>query len=201
MASRKDQRPWTADEDATLADMYPSHAASDVALAIGRTRQAVKNRVAKLGLQKNDCRTWFQAGQTPWNKGIRYEAGGRSVQTRFQPGQRPHTWNPIGHTRTTKDGYLQRKLQDTGVTHRDYVPVHHLVWRMHGRTVPPGHVIAFRDGNPLNVDINNLELISRLELMARNSVHRYPEPIARAVQLRGALIRQINKHNSKDKHS
>jgi hypothetical protein len=29
--------------------------------------------------------------------------------------------------------------------------------------------------------------------MARNTLHRYPKPIAQAIQLRGALNRQINK--------
>lgn len=199
MASRKDLRPWTAGEEAQVQALYATHSASEIGRTIGRTRAAVKKRVGKLGLHKYENPGRFQPGQAAWNKGIHFVSGGRSAETQFQKGHKPHTWCPIGHTRETKDGYLQRKIADTGVTYRDYVPVHHLVWRLHGGCVPRGHALAFRDGNARNFDINNLELITRAELMQRNTVHNYPEPIARAVQLRGALIRQINKH-SKDKH-
>lgn len=203
--------PWTADEIEILIEIYPHVRSSLIALEFGRPIASIYDKAAKLGLTKspeylaspNACRlrrgdnvgtsTRFQPGLIPWNKGTHYVAGGRSAQTRFQPGQMPHNWRPIGHTRETKDGYLQRKTADTGVTRRDYVPIHHLVWRMHGGTIPPGHALGFRDGNAHNFDVNNLELIPRTELMRRNTVHRYPKPVAALIQLRGALNRQINR--------
>ncbi len=42
--------------------------------------------------------------------------------------------------------------------------------------------------------IENLELVARSELMRRNSYHtRYPKEIGRAIHLRGALVRRINR--------
>ena len=59
------------------------------------------------------------------------------------------------------EGYLQRKMADTGVTRRDYVNVHHLIWREAGNDIPPGHILIFRDGNKANFALENLELITR----------------------------------------
>lgn len=42
---------------------------------------------------------------------------------------------------------------------------------------------------------DSVELITRQELMKRNTLHRYPKPIAQLIQLRGALNRQINKRD------
>ena len=42
---------------------------------------------------------------------------------------------------------LERKLTDTGVTRRDFVCIHHIIWREAGREIPPGHALVFKDGN------------------------------------------------------
>lgn len=189
---------WTAEDDATLRALYSHHSANHVARVLHRTRSAVRNRVAKLGLRKRENAGRFTTGHTTWNKGMKgLDIGGK--ETRFKAGSLPHTWRPIGHTRETKDGYLQRKVQDTRITRHDYVGIHHLVWRMHGRSIPAGHALVFRDGNNRNFDINNLELVSRADLMRRNTVHRLPKELAQLVQLRGALMRQINKHQGAPK--
>lgn len=184
---------WTDEEDAFLRAHYATRTGPQIAQLLGRSGSAVRNRVGILGLKKRLNAGRFKAGGTPWNKGSHYVAGGNSPRTRFQPGNRPHTWQPIGHVRVTKDGYLQRKATDTGYTPHDYVFIHHLVWRMHGNTVPPGHALVFRDGDKRNVDINNLELVTRTELMRRNTIHNYPREIVQLVHLRGAITRQINK--------
>ncbi|BBI51055.1 hypothetical protein HORIV_34760 [Vreelandella olivaria] len=52
--------------------------------------------------------------------------------------------------------------------------------------------MIFRDGDKRNFAPANLELISRAELMRRNSYLNLPEPLPQIVQLRGALNRKIN---------
>lgn len=190
-------RRWTAAEDAALRRLYAEHSTAATARMLGRTHAAIKNRVNALGLQKGHNSGRFLPGEAPWNKGTPFEAGGRSAETRFQKGNRPHTWNPIGHTRTRSDGYMERKVSDTGCTRRDYVLIHHLVWRMHGATVPRGHALVFKDGDRRNFDIHNLELVTRSELMRRNTIHNYPHEIAQLVQLRGVINRQIHRHQRK----
>lgn len=43
---------WSEKEIATLRQMYPTHIARDIALRLGRTRQAVAVKAFKLGLKK-----------------------------------------------------------------------------------------------------------------------------------------------------
>lgn len=58
-------------------------------------------------------------------------------------------------------------------------------------------VVVFRAGrrttDPALITPDALELVTREELMRRNTVHRLPREVAQAVQLVGALRRQINR--------
>lgn len=207
---------WTDAEVETLRRLFPDHTAREIAAALGRGVRQIHHKAHRLGLRKSPewiaeharaamadpghpaRRTQWPAGHEPYNKGKPHPTRGRSAETQFRPGNRPHTWQPIGSDRASKEGYLQRKVSDTGVTRRDYVPVHHLVWRMHGREIPPQHALVFRDGDKRNFDINNLELVHRAELMRRNSVHRHGPEVAKAYQLIGAVRRQINRRTRSD---
>lgn len=184
-------RPWSPQEEKTLRTLYAKHPASTCARLLGRTKSSVKNRIHALGLQKTHNTGHFSPGGTPWNKGrAGLNLGGKA--RRFQPGHKPHNWRPIGHTRERSDGYLERKVSDTGYTPQDYVSLHRLVWRLHGRTVPPGHILVFADGDHRNIDINNLQCIPRAELMQRNNVHNLPPEVKELVRLKARLVRKIN---------
>jgi hypothetical protein len=200
------RKVWTPERLALLAELYPDGGTADIAARLGVSAHAVQQKASALKIGKSDAflaaravaflekfrATRFVKGRTPWNKGKRFEAGGRSAQTRFQPGNRPYQWMPIGSERVVS-GFRQRKVSDTGKGARDWRPVHHLVWLAAGREIPPGHALAFKDGNRMNCALDNLELVSRGELMRRNSLHNYGPEIARIHQLRGAIQRQINK--------
>ena len=214
---RKVRRIWTTSEDDLLRSRYADEPTESIAAALNRTLSAIYSRVSALGIAKSETflarmrsdhrqllgvvgeATRFSAGQTPWNLGIRHTVGGRSAETRFKPGQKPHSWRPIGYERMTWDGYLERKVTDTGVKRIDYRLVHHLVWLAAGREIPPGHVLTFRDGDKRNFDLDNLELLPRKQLMQRNSYHNYGQEVANLIQLRGAINRQINRKEGKGK--
>ena len=191
-------RVWTTDEDARLRELYDTIPASAIGKLLGRSKSSIKNRTHVLGLTKGHNSGRFDKGITPWNKGKRYDSGGRSHETRFKPGDRPKTYKPVGSERVSKEGYLQRKMTDTGYPPRDWVPVHHVVWREAGREIPSGFRLTFRDGNKRNFSLDNLELVSIADMMRRNTFHNYGPEIARLVQLRGAITRQINLRNDKN---
>lgn len=207
---------WTEAECKTLSDLYPDTPTDQIAERMAISIRKIYAKVYQLGLRKSEAylagpyaqrisnavrkgseKTQFKPGHQTWNKGTHFISGGRSAETQFKPGQKPHTWNPIGHERLTKEGYLQRKVADTGVTRRDYVAVHHLIWTESGREIPKGFALIFKDGNKENITLENLELINRADLMRRNSIHNYPKEIAQLCQLRGAISRQINKREGK----
>jgi hypothetical protein len=204
---------WSESEDSVLRERYPDTPSLEIAEHLGLTIRQIYQRARALGLHKSKefnsspesgrlmpgstigLSGRFLPGLTPWNKGVKgLDIGGKA--TRFKKGHVPQTWKPIGSERVA-DGYLQRKLTDTGCTRRDWVPVHHIVWRDAGREIPAGHALAFRDGNRSNFALDNLELISRGELMRRNTIHNYGPEVAHLMQLRGAITRQINKRERK----
>ena len=147
--------------------------------------------------------TQFKPGQVPFNKGTHFHAGGRSVQTQFKKdcmsGAAQHNYVPIGTERISKDGYVERKVTDDPSLYpaRRWVAVHRLVWEGAHGPVPPGHAVVFlpgkRTADVSRITADALELVSRAELMRRNSyLTRYPKEIADLIRMRGALNRKIN---------
>lgn len=210
---------WTEQQTEALVELYPHIPTDWIAQAMGRPIKSVYTKARALGLKKTEAflaselagriQTGsnigvdgrFQKGLTPWNKGTSYVAGGRSAETRFKPGVRQGVavklYKPIGSERLSKDGYLERKINDNMPPQKRWRAVHLIEWEAINGPLPAGHAIAFKDGDKTNRAPDNLELITRAELMRRNTYHRYPKEIARVVQLRGAITRQINKRERK----
>lgn len=207
------RRFWSDEDDAKLRALYPDSQSDGVAAVLKRSLAAVYGRAQILGLEKSEAfrngplayrldgkigaRFRFPKGHVPANKGLRRPgwSPGRMSETQFKRGGANHNVMPIGSERLV-DGY--RYLKVAAVRYVPYMvnwlPLHILNWeRANGRPLPDGHCLWFRDGNRLNVDPANLELITRAENMARNTYHRYPKAVARAIQLRGALNRRINR--------
>lgn len=200
---------WNPHEERRLAAFYADIPAPILAKAFRRPVYAVYNKARALGLRRNPA--WlneagrkvardpasvahrFQRGHQSWNAGMKgWKAGGRSEETRFKKGNRPHTWRPIGSERDL-EGYLQVKVTDTGYPPRDWRCVHVMLWEKHHGPVPSGHAVVFRDGNRRNIVIDNLELITRGELMRRNTIHRYPPELKQAIRAAGKLRRTIER--------
>ena len=197
----KTNSPWKEYEDQVMRSLYANTSNAQLAVLLDRSVSSIKNRSNILGIKKSEpymlrvaSETRFSRGLVPWNKGRKFPSSGRSHETQFQKGQKPHNWVPIGSERITKDGYLQRKMTDTGSSLKDFVPVHHLVWIEHtSQPVPKGHALTFKDGNKRNLDPNNLELLSRADLMRRNSVQTLPPEIKAQVHLIAGFNRRLRR--------
>lgn len=208
------KRRWSAADDAQVIMRYPHESTSKLAKALRRSLTAVYGRAHVLGLAKSAaylaspdaCRLRrgdnvgavfrFPKGHVPANKGLRRPgfSPGRMAQTQFKKGQSGWNWRPIGSQRLV-DGYLYTKVSDrrrVPWTH-NWKPTHVLLWEKHRGRVPKGHAVAFRNKNKLDVRLGNLQLISRRELMVRNSVHNLPAPLRKTVQLLGVLNRAIRR--------
>lgn len=149
--------------------------------------------------------TQFKPGQKSWNKGVKGSTGlhENCRRTQFKKGSMSgaaqHNYVPIGSERISKDGYLERKVTDDHpVPARRWIGVHRLVWEEANGPVPHGHAVAFLPGKRTTdatlITTDALELVSRGELMRRNSYHtNYPKEVAQLIQLKGALSRKINR--------
>ena len=103
-------------------------------------------------------------------------------KTSFKKGQRPDNWKPVGHERIdTKDGYIYIKTAEPNV----FRLKHCVVWEQHHGEIPEGCVVAFIDGDKTNLNINNLELITRHELLIRNRLQlsTCPKPVRESLRL------------------
>lgn len=205
---------WTDREVAVLTKLYPDIATAKIAKRLGMSVERVYSKAAGLGLKKSDvyldspaaCRLRrgdnvgaayrFKPGQYAWNTGMKGLCiGGK--ETQFKPGHRGgralDVYQPVGAERISKDGYLQRKVNDDMPLQQRWRGVHILLWEEANGPLPAGHAIVFKDGNKKNIALDNFELVTRAELMRRNSYHNnYPKEVALAIQLRGALVRKIN---------
>ena len=219
---RAGKRLWNAVDDVLLLARYPHEPTPSLARDFRRTLSAVYGRAAILGLTKSAeylaspdaCRLrrgdhpgvpfQFKKGHVPANKGLRRPGWGpgRMKETQFKAGQRGNRWVPVGSTRIC-DGYQYTKVRDVRSTKGgagfvpwtvNWKPTHVLLWEKHRGRVPRGHAIAFRNrGDKRDIRLDNLECISRGELMARNTIHNLPEPLVETIQLLGALNRQIRR--------
>lgn len=120
-----------------------------------------------------------------------------SRKTQFKRGTVPHTWVPVGSVRVV-EGVLERKFSNVpGAPHLRWRPVARLVWEGAHGPVPAGHVVAFKPGMHTTeldlITLDRVELLSRAELVRRNSIHHWPPELADVARLRGSLKRAINR--------
>jgi len=221
---RAGRRLWSRADDRELRRRYPHVRTDTLTRRFGRTYTAICARAAKLGLSKSAaylaspeaCRLRrgdhvgaafrFQKGQVPANKGLRRPGWGpgRMKATQFKKGVLNGVaalrFKPIGSTRLV-DGYLYRKLSSIpGPWAVNWKLEHVRIWEQTHGPVPAGHALVFRNGDRTDIRLENLELITRRELMARNTVHNLPKPLAQAVQLLGALNRKIRRRTRDAEH-
>lgn len=197
--------------------LYPDTPTCDLARQLKRSVRAVYQQAEILGVRKDPAlnvelgkrvaahprsiAARYKKGHVPANKGVRRPgyAPGRMGDTQFRPGNKPQTWKPIGSERVC-DGYLQRKVTDTGYPPRDWQPVHRLLWEEAYGPLPRGYTVSFIDGDRTHVTLANLCLMSREDLARRNSMWaNYPPELARTIQLVGALKRKINNRRHDEK--
>jgi hypothetical protein len=149
----------------------------------------------------------FKPGRVPANKGKKMPgwAPGRMAETQFKKGERSlaaeKNWHPIGTIHADSEGFMRVKIREhepgepTGWGNRHvWEYVHKRVWVAAKGAVPKGHVIAFKDGKRSNVAIENLECISRRELLRRNCIHNLPKELVSVIRLAGVLNRKLRQH-------
>ncbi|HZX82156.1 MAG TPA: hypothetical protein VFF19_01235 [Reyranella sp.] len=181
-----------------------------VKLGIGKSdafkASETSGRVARGRQNPNMIASRFQLGQPAWNKGTKGIVGVQEAcrATQFKKGEMSgaaqHNYVPIGTLRISKDGYLERKVTDDPslVPTRRWTAVHRLMWEATNGPIPTGHALVFKPGRKTTeeaaITADSVELVTRAELMRRNSYHtNYPPEVRALVQLKGAIRRQVNR--------
>lgn len=206
------RRLWSDADLDILRRAYADTPTALLAARFDRSTACVSQKAGTLGLRKNaqfmaspesgrmakgttrGAASRFAKGHKTWNTGLRYTAGGRSGETRFEKGTKPHNWVPIGTLRVNTLGYLDRKTgEGRGV--RNWTAVHRLVWAEAHGPVPAGYQVRFKPGRFSTeleaITPDALELVSLRDSMLRNSIHNLPAELVDVIHARAGLVKRI----------
>ena len=191
-----------------IIDLYPHHSTKYIAELLGVSLSKVYNTAWDAKVKKSaeymltpesgriiepSVANQFKPGHTPHNKGkqISAEIYEKVAPTMFKRGNKPHNTKPNGtiNIRADKSGRLYQyiKIKDS-----HWELLQRYVWTQANGEIPQGSVVIFLDGNYLNCELNNLQVISRRENMARNTIQRYPAELQEVMKLTCKLKRKTN---------
>lgn len=216
-------RIWSPEEDQRIRELFANLRSAKVAKMLGRSKTAVDGRAHKLGVFKSpeyiaaQCRLQkgthigknyqYKPGSVPFNKGLRRPGSstGRMPETQFQKGSRPGNTMPVGTIRPNSDGYLRIKVSDApepaggkGGSTKNWEFVHKRVWEAAHGPIPAGHRLWWKNGDRNDCSLENLELLSPVEHMAKTTIHNSPPEIKETVFLIGRVKRAIKRRVKKD---
>ena len=171
--------------------LYPTTSDKQLADEMGCSTKPIRRVAKEMGITK--CPEYMDSVNSGIKKMIKLSKQGR-LGCGTPRGTKPFNTHPIGaEIEKKRSGLVYRKVSDTGSRTVDWRPVSHLVWEEVNGKVPKGCMISFKDGNVKNVDIDNLELLTRQEMVSRNSSSRYPEEVRKLIAVKREFTRRMNK--------
>lgn len=197
-------------EDLKIRRNYLSMPIKALGDKMGRSYTGIMGRLKAMGLvipadiiEKNKEAGKMKAGHIPFNKGLKQseymsaDTIARSKKTQFKKGHVPANAKAKDGIITIRYGHKNRSgkaYKYIRLTLGNWIPYHQYKWENKYGKVKKGYCLWFKDGNTLNCTFKNLELITRAENMARNTIQRYPKEL----QVSMKLISKINKKLKKN---
>lgn len=199
--------------DELIRVLYPTIPTRYLAEYLGMKVFQIYNRVYIWNVKKNprilkmqnrklriesSKKNQFVKGHIPHNKGKKMSAELRSKieNTMFKKGHKPPNTkeqNAISIRIDTKGRpYYYSKIKDSV-----WVLSHRLIWEQNFGQIPKNHIVRFKDGNTMNLKIENLECISKNENAIRNSIQRFPKDLQKVIRLKSKLNKKIKNHGKK----
>ena len=206
---------WTDTELRTLKALYPDVQGKEIALILKRPLKQVYSKAAYLQLKKSEGflksmrsgrrnvldfhakEHQFPKGHVPYNKGKKWseylseETKDKMRKTTFKKGNVP--------ANTKSDGEITLRNDGSGLSYKHiriksgkWVMLHIYNWQKKYGNVPEGYIIVFKTPDRSNCEVSNLELITREENMARNSIQRFPEDLIKTIKTLSRLKKEIN---------
>ena len=197
---------------------------ADVAcLAIGYSKLTYANICAILDKEERDIRLMAQLLGLkkifyPWNKGTRGGGVCKANNGSLKKGHIPWNTGTKGICKsnsgsfkkgnvppnTTYDGCVSvRKHKNKRpylwyrISKRKYIMYHVKLWVDNHGPVPAGYIVVFKNKDQFNCSPDNLEIITRVENMKRNTIHRYPDELKKTIRTLGKLKHLINAKEDK----
>ena len=138
----------------------------------------------------------FKKGQKSFNKGMNPkdymppESYAKLLPTQFKKGGLPPN--------TLHDGAITLRHDKNGkkylyirIAKAKWILYHQKIYQDEHGPIPKNHIIVFKDRNTFNVSLDNLECITRIENMHRNSLHRLSPEIKQTIRTLTKLKKTI----------
>lgn len=190
---------FTKKQDQFILENYLMVPVRAISKKIGKSPCGIYTRMRQLGLvvpieiieqRKRESR--FKKGVISPNKGkkqeefMSHEAIEKLKKTQFKKGHVPH--NYVNGEFMATNGYITLSLGEG-----QQVLKHLHLWQEINGPLPKGYCLACIDGVRTNTDPSNWELITREELMLRNSKVELPPKSIRTMALASKLKKKIAK--------
>jgi len=194
----------TPELDKYIKENYLLMPVKTLARQIGKSGCFVRNRLrylnltipAHLAIQRQlDSRK--KSGEPSWNKGKKMspEEYERMKHTFFQRGHIPHNTLKDGDITIRRFYKAEIRYKFIRIAEGKWEFLHRHTWITNNGPIPEGMLVVFKDFNQMNCDIENLELLTREEIMIRNSIHYkdFPQELIKAAQSIAILNKTIKK--------
>lgn len=204
---RKEEK-WKANEIKILTEYYPTHNCSQIAEILNRSKISVESKAFRLKLKKppewysNPNAKRFVPGHTkrdgyqPHNKGKKRSEWMTEDQiekikkTQFKKGRKPDHAVEIGSIIIRMNQY-KKSYKWIKISKKEWIPLHHKIWQDTYGDIPDQYVVKFKDGNSMNVVIENLEIITKSELVEINRDSKYPMELRELIRMNNKLKKAV----------
>lgn len=196
---------FTAAEDKFIRCNYLLYPIKRIAKMLGRSEYGTAKRLPKLGIsvpkelaeqRKKDSQ--IKKGTPSFNKGKKLEdycsqeAIERMKKTQFKTGNVPHnTAEKDGDIRIRKDSNGVRFYKHIRISLGNWQLYHRYVWEKAYGTIPKEHIVRFRDGDSMNCELDNLELVPWTKNMEMNSIQRFPTELKEVIRLKSKINKKL----------
>jgi len=166
-----------------LTEIFNKH--FKLELGLNQIRAYLKNHALKSGVVSK-----FKKGNIPFNKNMKGNWYKGSEKTWFKKGIIPPNHREVGSERITIEDYTEVKVSEPN----KWRLKQQLVWEKHNGPVVKGSAVIFGDGDRHNLNINNLILVSRQQLliMNRNKLIQNDADLTRTGVIIADLYKKIN---------
>ena len=161
-----------------MLKIIPGHTENEIKDLVEREykitlkKSQIKNFKTRYKAKSGTAGGQFKKGNIPYNKGKKMpsEIYEKVKGTMFKKHHTPHNHREVGSERISKDGYIEIKTKEPN----KWELKHRVVYRdFYKDDIKRNEVVIMLDGNKLNLSPENLQKITRTELVRYNQDGMY----------------------------
>lgn len=162
---------FTMEQKQWFIDNYPSFTRKALTVEFNRVFNESRKESQIIAFLKNNGiksgRTGhYKKGSVSWNKGSKGTGLCKANSGSFKKGQKAHNWVPVGTERVVEGGYIEVKTAEP----HEWTQKHRIVYESVHGPIPPNHKVRFKNGDPSDIDPDNLFLVNHAEHQHLNNL-------------------------------